>query len=54
MKVVVLDYYKNDNNVREVNPLSAFYSYLSEDNNQDAPDTHSHIMNIYHILWMNT
>ena len=50
MEGVVLDCLKNENTVREFNPLSACYSYLSEDNNQDEPHTNTHMMNTYQNL----
>ena len=42
-----MDYSNNDNIFREVNISSMFNSYLSEDNNNYAPDTHTYMMNIY-------
>ena len=50
MKGVALDYLNNNKIVREINPLYKFYSYLSEDINQDAPDTHANMMNLYQNL----
>ena len=47
-----LDYFKTYNMVRYFNCSSAFYFYLSEDNNKHAPDKHAHMMN--KIKWMNT
>ena len=47
IEVVTIDYSNNDNIFREVNLSSIFNSYLSEDNNNYAPDTHTHMMNIY-------
>ena len=46
MEGVALDYFNNDNIVIYVNSSYAFYLYLGEDNTQDAPGTHTHIMNI--------
>ena len=45
-----MDYFNNDDIVREVNPSPAFYAYLSEDNNKDAPGTSSHMVNPYQKL----
>ena len=50
-EVVALGYFNNNNIVREVNFLSVFCLYLRKDNNQDALDTHTHIMNIYQNLF---
>ena len=50
MEGFALDYFKNDNIVREFNSSSEFYSYLSEYNKQVAPATHAHMMNIYQKL----
>ena len=50
MKGVALDYLNNNKIVREINPLYKFYSYLSEDINHDAPDTHANMMNLYQNL----
>ena len=47
MEGVVPDYLNNDKIVIEVNTTSEFYSYPSKDNNQDAPETQSNMMNIY-------
>ena len=46
MEGVELDYFNNDNIVGYANTSYEFYSYLSEDNNQYAPDMHEHTMNI--------
>ena len=35
---------------RNVNLKCAFYYYLSEYNNKDAPGTHAHMMNPYQNL----
>ena len=50
MWIVALDYSNNNNIVKKVNPFPEFYSYPSEYKNQDSPDTHTHMMNIYQIL----
>ena len=44
---VMMYYLKNGNIFIEFNPSYKFYSYLSEHNNKDAPETYSHMMNIY-------
>ena len=33
-----------------LNSKSAFHSYLRKDNNQDEPDTHANMINIYQKL----
>ena len=50
MEDVALDCLNNDNIFREVNLLYAFYSYPSENNQQDSPGTHDPMMNIYQKL----
>ena len=46
----MLNSFNNNSIVAEGNLLSAFYSYLSEDNNQNVPDTHDYMINIYQTL----
>ena len=50
MEGFALDYCSNDKFVREVNPSSPVYSYLSEDSKQYDPYTHAHTMNLYQNL----
>ena len=47
MEGVSLYHLKNYNIVIEVNLPSSFYSYLSEDKNNDTRDTHAEMTNIY-------
>ena len=44
---VALYYFNNYNMVIYANSLSTFYVYLSEDINQDSPDPHAYMINIY-------
>ena len=57
-----LECFNTIKNVSDMKPSSEFYSYLSEENNQDetdTPDTHAQTINIHyqclnkHILKMN-
>ena len=50
MEGVALVYLNNYKLSWEFNPSSKFYSYLSQNNNTDAPGTHSHMMNLYQNL----
>ena len=50
MEFITLEYFNNENMVRCVISTPATYSYLSEDNKQYAPVTHSHMMNLYQNL----
>ena len=43
-------FFNNDDIVSEVNTSPTSYSYLSEDNNKDAPVTTSHMVNPYQKL----
>ena len=45
-----MDYFNNDNIVREVNTPYEFNEWLSEYNKQDLTDAHTHMLNIYQKL----
>ena len=46
MEGVALEYFKNDEIIRNANPSTAFYSYLREDNKQCVPETSAFMMNL--------
>ena len=49
MEGVDLKYFKNKIHGIYVKSSSTFYSFLSEDNNKDAPDTQYHMVYLYKI-----
>ena len=50
MTDVALEYFNNDNMVIDANSSYVFYSYLSEEKNQDTPDKNANTMNPYRKL----
>ena len=47
MQIIVFDYFNNYNIVSDANPSSSLYSFISEDNNMDVPDTNAHMTILY-------
>ena len=47
MEGVALNHFNNNKNIIDINSSYSFYSYLSVDSKQNAPDTHSHMNNLY-------
>ena len=50
MTDVALEYFNNDNMVIDANSSYVFYSYLSEETNQDTTDKNTNTMNPYRKL----
>ena len=50
MTDVALEYFNNDNMVIYANSSYVFYSYLSEEKNQDTPDKNANKINPYQKL----